>query len=140
VQAIGGLLGGVLVGWVGGRIRPPLLIGIGTLGFGLVELAIWNSSSLVPGIILPAVLFVAVGLPGAASGTGLTTMLQTSTVDQYRGRVFGAFSTTYSVLQLAGMGLAGILGDRVGVLPVLNAQAAIYILAGVVALALLTPQ
>jgi hypothetical protein len=38
---------------------------------------------------------------------------------------------------VVGMGLAGILGDRIGVLPVLNAQAGIYILTGLLALALL---
>lgn len=137
VQAIGGLLGGVLVGWLGGRVRPFSLIGLGAIGFGLVELAIWNSPSIVSGLVLPTVLFIAVGLPGAAYGAGLNTMLQTSTVDQYRGRVFGAFTASYSVLMVIGMGLAGILGDRVGVLPVLNVQAGIYILTGLLALALL---
>ncbi len=138
VQAIGGFLGGVLVGWLGDRVRPPLLIGIGAIGFGLIRLAIWNSPSLVPGITLAAALFVAAGLPGAAYGAGLVTMLQTSTVSQYRGRIFGAFNATYAVLQSLGMGLAGLLGDRIGVIPVLNAQAGIYILAGLLALALLS--
>jgi hypothetical protein len=136
VQAIGGLLGGILVGSIGTRVRASSLISVGSLGFGLVELAIWNSPSLVPGLALPTVLFVVVGLPGAAYGAGLNIMLQTSTVDQYRGRIFGAFAASYSVLMVGGMGLAGVLGDRVGVLPILNAQAGIYILTGLLALVL----
>jgi len=137
VQAIGGLLGGLLVGWLGGRVRASSLVGLGTLGFGVIELAIWNSPRFVPGLALPTVLFVAVGLPGAAYGAGLTTMLQTNTTDAYRGRIFGAFTATYSAVQVLGMGLAGILGDRLGVVAVLNAQAGIYILTGLLALALL---
>lgn len=137
VQAIGGLLGGALVGWLGGRVSSAALLAAGSLGFGLVELAIWNAPLLLSGLALPTVLFVAVGLPGAAYGAGLNTMLQTGTADRYRGRVFGAFAASYSLLMVLGMGLAGILGDRVGVLPVLNAQAVIYVLTGLLAFALL---
>ncbi len=125
---IGGLLGGLLVGRLGSRVRASLLLGVGAIGF-----AIWDSPALVPGLALSAVLFVAVGLPGAACDTLIVTMLQTSTGDPYGGRVFGAFTATHSIRQLV-----GILDDRVGVLTMLNAQAGIYVLAGPLAFALLS--
>ncbi len=63
--------------------------------------------------------------------------MQESVADAYRGRVFGAYATTYALAQLVGMAAAGLLGDRLGVVPVLNGQAGLYLLAGLLALALL---
>jgi MFS family permease len=137
IQAIGGLLGGLTVGWLGGKVRAPLLITVGTIAFGVIELGIWNSPSLVRGLVISSVLFIAVGLPGAAYGAGLATMLQTSVEDAYLGRIFGAFNAAFAVLLLVGMGVSGTLSDRLGVLVVLNAQALLYVLTGVLALALL---
>lgn len=42
-----------------------------------------------------------------------------------------------ALAQLCGMALAGALGDRLGVLPLLNVQASVYLIAGVLALVLL---
>ncbi|HCG00614.1 MAG TPA: MFS transporter [Chloroflexi bacterium] len=137
VQAIGGLGGSLLVGAFGSRLPAPRLLALSLVGFGVADLGIWNSQEIVAGFFLPAALFVVAGIPGAGIGAALMTQLQTSVEDQYRGRIFGSFGTTSALLQLIGMVLAGTLGDALGVLPVLNAQGCIYVLAGLLALALL---
>ncbi len=139
VQAIGGLLGGLIVGVLGRRLPVARLIGLGAILFGLIDLAIWNAPALLPAyaLTLTVVLFIAIGLPAAGFLTGVTTLLQESVTDAYRGRVFGAYNTTSALAQLGGMALAGLLGDRLGVVLVLNGQAALYLVAGLLALALL---
>jgi MFS family permease len=66
--------------------------------------------------------------------TGVSTVLQTSTVDGERGRVFAALGVVAAAGQAVGMVAAGLLGDRLGVVSVLNGQGCLYLLAGVVAL------
>lgn len=136
-QAVGGLLGGVLIGRFGKLIPPYLLIGGGSIVFGLLDLAIFNYPVFFPGFALAIILFVLVGVPGAGAMTGITTMLQTAVGDAYRGRVFAVFGTVTALTGMAGTALAGFLGDRVGVITVLNIQGFGYVLAGAVALLLL---
>jgi hypothetical protein len=52
--------------------------------------------------------------------------------------VFAALGVVAAVGQAAGMVAAGLLGDRLGVVTVLNGQGCLYLLAGLVALAWLT--
>jgi len=52
------------------------------------------------------------------AGTLLGVLLQTEAAEQFRGRIFGAFTTTTSLLLMCGVLVAGALGDRLGVLPV----------------------
>ncbi len=66
------------------------------------------------------------------------TLLQGVVADEYRGRIFGALGTTTALLGLVGMGLGGYLGDRVGLMPVLNVAGGLWVAGG--ALALLTLQ
>jgi len=139
VQAIGGLLGGVAVGAIGRQLPIARLIGLGAILFGLIDLAIWNAPAIAPGYALAVAvaLFALVGLPGSGYLTGMTTLLQESVADAYRGRVFGTFNTTGALAQLGGMALAGAVGDRLGVLPLLNVQASVYLIAGIIALVFL---
>jgi MFS family permease len=137
VQAVGALAGGMLLAPLGHRLAPRSLAGAGLLAFGLVDLAIWNSPSLSTRQWLYVALFVAAGVPGIASLTGLASFVQANTPDRYRGRVFSAYFSVSDGFQALGMLLAGLLADPVGLLPVLNAQAALYLLAGLLALALL---
>src|SRR5262249_34672132 len=82
-------------------------------------------------------LFIAVGVPGVAGMTGLTTVLQEATVDGERGKGVPALGVAAAGGQALGMVAAGLLGDRLDVVTVLNGQAGLYLLAGVLALALL---
>jgi hypothetical protein len=100
-------------------------------------LAIFNYPAFFPGIAIALVLFVMVGLPSAAFGASYSTLLQSIVEDEYRGRIFGALNTTFALLMLGGMGLASVAGDVLGIVPVINIQGYGYVLAGVLALALL---
>jgi MFS family permease len=135
-QAVGGLLGALLVGRLGGG-RPALLIGIAGVLFGLIDLAIFNYPSFFPGFLPIVLLFVLVGIPGVALFTGMNALLQLAVADEYRGRVFGTYGTTGALLAIVGTVLAGALGDRVPVVTVLNIQGLAYVLAGLAVLVLL---
>jgi len=128
-----------LIGAVGRRLPVARLIGLEAILFGLIDLAIWNAPTVAPAyaLAIASALFALAGLPGSGYVTGMTTLLQESVADAYRGRVFGAYATTSALAQLGGMALAGALGDRLGVLPLLNVQASVYLVVGVLALVLL---
>lgn len=149
-QAVGGLLGGLVIGWIGRRFRPARLYAVGMLLFGLLDLIIVNAPGLlppiarmvVPGAAVPVLfvvigLFVVVGIPGAASQAGFNTLVQTAVPDRYLGRVFGLLMAVMSLMALGGMVLAGGLGDQVGPVPLLNIQGGGYVVAGLIALAAL---
>ena len=138
-QAVGGLLGGVVIGWVGRRVPPALLLGGSALLFGIGDLLIVNAPLFFPSVLLTIVLFILVGIPGVGFGSSMTTLFQTLVADEYRGRVFGAFGTTLSLLSLIGMAFAGAAGDALGVIPVLNIQGGGYVLVGLLVWLLVRP-
>jgi len=72
-----------------------------------------------------------------AAMTARTAMLQTSTADAYRGRVFGALGAVEGLATLAGLLAGGALGDAIGLVPVLSAGAGMWVVGGVAAFALL---
>ena len=137
VQAVGGLLGGVLVVGLSRRLEPGRLLGVSLLAFGLVDLAIWNGPLVTEAGWLYLGLFAAAGIPGIAFLTGLTALVQERTDDAYLGRVFATYYGSFNGLTGVGMLAAGLLGDRVGVVTVLNGQAGLYLLAGLLAVATL---
>ena len=49
----------------------------------------------------------------------------------------GAYATTVALLMLVGLALASTLGDALGVVPMMNVAAGLYLLAGVVALVMM---
>jgi MFS family permease len=137
VQAIGGLLGGVVVVGLARRLEPGRLLGLCLVLFAVVDAAIWNGPLVTTDGWLYLGLFVAAGIPGIGVMTGLTALVQERTGGAYLGRVFATYLGSFNGLMAIGMLAAGLLGDAVGVVAVLNGQAALYLLAGVVALATL---
>jgi Transmembrane secretion effector len=137
VQAVGGLAGGVLVVGLARRLEPGRLLGASLFVFGLIDLAIWNGPALGAAGWVYLGLFTAAGIPGIAFLTGLTALVQRRTPEAYLGRVFATFLGSFNGLTALGMLLAGLLGDAVGVVAVLNGQAVLYLLAGVLAMATL---
>jgi MFS family permease len=138
VQAIGAIAGGLLLA-VASRIAPGRLTAISAIAFGLLDLAIWNAPQITTAIPIYVALLIAVGVPGVAMATGLLSVVQRATPDNRRGTVFAAFGVAASVGQAAGMVGGGLLGDRLGVVAVLNGQGVLYLLAGLVAARWLTP-
>ena len=104
------------------RLAPGRLTAISAIAFGLLDLAIWNAPQLTTAVPVYVVLFIVVGMPGVAMVTGLLSVVQRATPDGRRGTVFAAFGVAASVGQAVGMIGGGLLGDRLGVVAVLNGQ------------------
>lgn len=136
-QAVGGLTGGVLLGSAASRFAPPKLFGVGSLAFGILDLALFNYPLVISGIWPGILLISMVGVPSVGIGAGFMTMVQQSVQDAYRGRVFGLMGTTSSLLRLAGTLIAGVLGGIAGPLLLLNIQGGSYMLMGLLALIVL---
>jgi MFS family permease len=134
VQAIGAIAGGLLLSRTA-RVRPGRLAGLACLAFGAVATATWNLPRATTAEPVYVALFICFGIPGIAMASGLISTLQQVTSDGERGRVFAAFGAAFALGQAVGMLAAGILGDRLGVVPLLNVQAICYLIGGVAALA-----
>ena len=93
--------------------------------------------ALIEGIAVGLILFVLVGVPATGVAAGLQTLLQSSTEDRYRGRIFGALGTTQGLLILTGTLLGGALGNALGIVPSLVIQGGAYVVAGIIVLLLL---
>lgn len=137
-QAIGGLIGSLVITRVSRGIPLYRLMGISAILFGLLDLALFNYPTFVSGFLLGYLLIGLVGVPAVGYGTGLSAMLQTTVPDQYRGRVLGAFGTTAAFLYLIGTLIAGHFGEYLNVVTILNIQGLGYVLTGILALTLLS--
>ena len=115
-------------------LAPARLVGLGALGLCVFDLMTFNYHVIWPGIG-PAMVFMAiVGVPIAGLVAGQTTLLQSATQDAYRGRVLGAFGAVTALSTLIGALVGGVLGDRVGIVTLLNIQGLGYGTAGVIVL------
>jgi predicted MFS family arabinose efflux permease len=117
------------------------LLGGGLIGVGLADLGTANAHR-VAGIGTAAVgvamgWMVLAGPPSVAGGAGMQSIIQEQASDAYRGRVFGAFSSTTSIAMLVGFAVGGLLGDTVGLVPVLSAAALIRVGGGLLVFAFL---
>lgn len=144
-QAVGGLLGGVVFGWVGSRVMSRWAIGLCAVIFGAIDLVIFNCPAVLPGLGLPVFacevgLFIAVGIPVVGMSTGSQSLAQARAPESHRGRVFGVAGALMSLMLLAGTLIAGFITTRFGVVTVLNIQGAGYVVAGLLVLALLPGQ
>jgi MFS family permease len=138
-QAVGGIVGGLLIGAIGSRVVPTRLAWAGAIGFALLDMALFSYPVILPGVWLGLVLIALVGIPGAACGASFMTLLQVAAPEAFRGRVFGALGTTQAVAALIGTLTAGVLGGIVGPIAMLNLfQGGSYLVAGLVLLALST--
>lgn len=135
-MAIGALVGAWIIGRFADRIRPPLLFGVGLLGMGVVSLAFWNAPVITTATAVYVVLFAASGIPGSAMAVGFITTIQTASPRHAIGRVIGLMRTADAIGTAAGSIATGVLIDRVPLEILLDAQAAVYLVVGVVAVIL----
>ena len=133
-QAVGGIVGGVVISAVAARFAPAHLLGWGSVGVGLIDVFIFNYPVFLSGVTLGLVLFTLAGLPVSALQAGLMTLFQVNVGDKFLGRVFGAYGTTAALFNLLGIAAGGLLGDRLGIVPVINTQAVVYLAGGVLVL------
>lgn len=107
-------------------------------GHRLDDLGVANAGGLVsPGVAALATasaFMVLAGFPVVALGAAGTGLMQALTGDAYSGRVFGAHGAPASLATLVGLGLGGLVIDAVGVVRVLSAGAAMWIVGGELAL------
>ena len=78
-------------------------------------------------------LFVAVGAPALTSVTGLLTLVQSHADPAVRGRVLSTLMAVMSGVQAGGMMVAGVVGTGAGLTTALEAQAAAYLVAALLA-------
>ncbi|MGJ4844319.1 MFS transporter [Leifsonia sp. Le1] len=137
VQAIGGVIGGLLSGVLLRRFAPRILVGAGYLVFGAISLLTWNLYPVTTAVGVYVGLFIAVGIPAVATTTGLITIVQRVTPPEALGRVFASVTTFGGAAQGAGLLVAGFLAEHFDVVAILNGQALVYIACGLLGLALL---
>lgn len=136
VQAVGAIVGGVVLGAVAHRFRAGRLVAGSLAVFGLLTLAIWNAPLFTTSFGLYVALFIVVGLPGLLLTTGMLTIVQSSAVPDVRGRVLSTFYAVGGAAQAAGMLLAGLVGTGGGLTVALQVQGVLYLIAAGLALRL----
>jgi MFS family permease len=130
IQMVGNLLGNVLVAQLGKRQSPLHALWISACIFGVIDLLIIDVPVFYPAMPLVMFLFVIVGIPAAFMGVHIQTLFQVLVEDKLRGRVFGTRLAVSSLASLVGMLLAGLLGDWLGSVSLLNLQGGSYVFGG----------
>jgi predicted MFS family arabinose efflux permease len=136
-QALGGLVGSLIIGSIATRMHSLHLLAISAIGFGLIDFALFNYPTFLPGVALAFVLLIIAGPFAVGIGSSFQTLIQTNVPDAYRGRVFGTLVLTESVFSLVGIAIASTLSEPLGIVPVINLQAYAYLLVGLMAILLL---
>ncbi len=126
VQAIGGVLGGLLVTARLRRSSARALTAGGVGAFALISALCWNSPHLTTAPWWYVVLFIAVGIPGTILTTGLTTAIQQASPPELRGRTLSLLGVAQAIGQAIGILAAGVLSSTLPLGALLNAQAGCY--------------
>ena len=126
---LGGLLGGLLLGWSSTHIEETRLFSLSLIANGILLIAIFNTH------LLTAIVVLAVVSGMTVVGWLVTsqTLIQKWVADRYRGRAFGALETTQALTMLVGMGLGVVLEGLLGVVAVLSIVGGTWSLAGLIA-------
>ena len=127
VQAVGGILGGLLAARVNRRISTVNMYGWSEVILGLVLIARYN----IPDLPVLFVTTLITGFPAALGMAALETLFQQKVPNSHLGRISGALNTTVGLTSLFGvLGISGMLGELLGIVPVLNIAAGITLLTG----------
>ncbi len=131
VQAAGGILGGLLAGKASRKATTARVYGWAEIVLGAIIFIRYN----IPYLPVLFIMTFLIGLPAALGAAALDTLFQQKVPNAYLGRIIGALNTTVGLTSLFGvLGISGMLGEKLGVIPVLNIAAAITALTGLVAL------
>jgi MFS family permease len=131
VQAVGGILGGLIAGKFGERLSAARLYGWAEIILGIILVIRYN----IPYLPVLFTMTFLVGLPAAMGIAALETLFQRNVPNTHLGRIYGALNTTVGITSLFGViGISGILGEAIGIVPVLNIAAGITFLTGVIVL------
>lgn len=135
VQAIGGVLGGILVSVWARRAGTRTLAAGGLAVFGVISLITWNSPAVTQFTWWYATLFIAAGIPATALNTGLITGAQDASPPSVRGRVLALIGVAEALGQGGGILAAGLLAGPVSLTVLLNGQAGCYLACAAIAAA-----
>lgn len=128
MQAIGSIAGGAILASAGKTRQARRLVVLGALGWGVIDLAIFNADS----VAVALVLFVLVGIPIAAMVVSFNALIQSEAPDEYRGRMFGAFGAAAAIATLAGMAVSSALAGRVGIVTMLTVACVVIVVGAAV--------
>jgi MFS family permease len=133
VQAVGGVLGGVVIATWGKRLSARAQAIWGLAAFAGLSALTWNSPllSTAPGWYI--LLFIALGIPATALTTGLITGSQQASPPRLRGRILSLLAVAQALGQATGILAAGLLSAITPLLVLLNAQAGCYLACALVA-------
>ncbi|MEV6443763.1 MFS transporter [Amycolatopsis sp. NPDC051716] len=134
VQAIGGLAAGFAVATVARRVAPVALLGWGALGLGLLSAVIWNLAPVTTALGVYAGLFALAGAPGVAVGAGTLSEVQRAVAPERAGRVLSTTFAAMATFTTVGALLAGALVATTGAAVLLDVQAGVYVVAGLLML------
>ena len=129
VQAIGGLAAGVALATLARRADPAKLLGWGSVLLALTSAVIWNGTYLTTALGVYIGLFMVVGAPAVLVGTGLTSIVQHTSAP---GRISSTLYAGMAAFQALGMLVAGVVAATVGLAGLLDVQAALHLVAGLV--------
>ena len=133
VQAIGAIVGGLLLTALARRIATAALTAGAAIALGVLSFVVWNAPTVTTATGLYVGLFILVGAPGIVMSTGIVSRLQLATADGDRGRAFAALGLASNAGQSIGMVAAGLLTAPLGLMTMLDTQAALYLIAGIIA-------
>lgn len=125
-QGVGALLASIFSQQVIRFIQPRYLI---TLSFGLSGLLL----IMVVNVSIFAVALILMAFIGAFLVWAMVTaqtLMQKTTADNYRGRVFGSYSTVLSLMVLIGMGIASACTGLIGTAVLLDISGITFALSG----------
>ncbi|WP_103342660.1 MFS transporter [Amycolatopsis sp. CA-126428] len=134
VQAIGGLAAGFAVATVARRVAPVALLGWGAFGLGLLSAVIWNLAPVTTALGVYAGLFALAGAPGVAVGAGTLSEIQRAVAPERAGRVLSTTFAAMATFTTVGALLAGALVATTGAAVLLDVQAGVYVVAGLLML------
>lgn len=125
VQAVGGLVGAVLVPFIARRRGPGFLIQLGVLGLPVAAIGFLTSQQVwqaVPGVLMAGVLVTVLY-------AGAQTHLQRTVPTAYLGRVLGVIASAFGIASMAGTALAAALTQVMSLRDCLKVAAAIELVA-----------
>jgi MFS family permease len=134
VQAIGGVLGGVLIGTWAKHLRARRQAVCGLAAIALISALCWNSPAFTTTSGWYIGLFIAVGIPATALSTGLITGTQQASPPHLLGRVLSLVAVAQALGQATGILAAGLLSAIAPLTVLLDAQAGCYLACSLIAI------
>jgi predicted MFS family arabinose efflux permease len=127
VQAIGGVLGGLLVATRLRSSSPRALTVWGLTAFACITVICWNSTLVTLAAWWYVALFIVMGLPATAFSTGFISETQRAGRPHLRGRILSLLVVADALGQATGILAAGVLSGFISLGVLLNVQAGCYL-------------